>query len=79
MNKTNRNWYPYKEVGSYYRLVNGVLLFSPMNIDGTRDSAEAEVDFPFIAVDQTKIDKNGKKSSLVEFVRSIEEELLQKE
>ena len=43
--KTNTQWYPYEEYGSYFKLENGVLLQCPMNTDGTRDESECEVDW----------------------------------
>ena len=43
--KTNNQWYPYEELGSYFKLENDVLLQCPMNIDGTRDDTPCEVDW----------------------------------
>ena len=44
--KTNKQWYPYEEFGSYFKLEDGVLLQCPMNIDGTADAGtECEVDW----------------------------------
>jgi hypothetical protein len=43
--KTNRQWYPYEEQGSYFKLEEGVLLFSPMMRDHSRASEEGEVDW----------------------------------
>ena len=43
--KTNSEWYPYEEHGSYYKLEDGVLMQCPMNKDGTRDESECEVDW----------------------------------
>ncbi len=39
--KTNQQWYPYETHGSYYRLVDGVLQFCPMNTDGSMSEDEA--------------------------------------
>lgn len=50
--KTNAQWYPYKEHGSYYRLEDGVLLQSPMMADGTRDEEECEVDWQMGVVEE---------------------------
>jgi hypothetical protein len=45
--KTNAQWYPYEDQGSYFRLKDGVLLFCPMLRDGSRGSDEeiGEVDW----------------------------------
>ena len=43
--KTNNQWYPYEELGSYFKLENDVLLQCPMNMDGTRDDTPCEVDW----------------------------------
>lgn len=48
INKTNLNWYPYEELGSYYKLINGVLMFCPMLVDGSREDNEGEVDFELL-------------------------------
>jgi hypothetical protein len=49
-NKTNENWYPYEDMGSYYKLENGVLLFAPMLENGEIDESngfinDGEVDW----------------------------------
>lgn len=43
--KTNAHWYPYQDQGSYFKLEEGVLLFSPMMLDNSRASEEGEVDW----------------------------------
>jgi len=43
--KTNESWYPYKELGSFFKLENGILMGCPMNTDGTRDETPFEVDW----------------------------------
>ena len=44
--KTNKNWYADKKYGSFYKLIDGVLMFSPMFKGGKRDKAsEGEVDW----------------------------------
>lgn len=45
LKKTNKNWYPYKEHGSYYKLEDSTLMQCPMNADGTRDDNPCEVDW----------------------------------
>ena len=43
---TNKTWYAYPDLGSFYRLENGVLLVCPMNKDGSRSRGEEyEVDW----------------------------------
>ncbi len=44
-NKTNESWYPYKELGTFFKLENGVLMGCPMNADGTRDDTSFDVDW----------------------------------
>ena len=47
--KTNKNWYQNLELGSYYKLVNGNLMFCPMLVDGSREAGEgSEVDFELL-------------------------------
>jgi hypothetical protein len=43
--KTNNNWYPYKQFGSYFKLENGTLMQCAMNSDGTRDDNPNEVEY----------------------------------
>ncbi len=46
--KTNKQWYPYKEWGSYFKLDDGNLLECPMNNDGTPDEETAcDVDWDY--------------------------------
>jgi hypothetical protein len=42
---TNLHWYPYLELGSYFRLQDGILLQRPMNQDNTMADEECEVDW----------------------------------
>lgn len=42
---TNEQWYPYADQGSYFRLVDGILLQSPMLADGGMDTEKNEVDW----------------------------------
>ena len=80
MSKTNKHWYPYEQVGSYYRLVDGVLMFCPMNADGSRrDTEEGEVDFDSLTLEKGNYKKDSKAMTLVEYLRAIEEELKSKE
>lgn len=43
--KTNKQWYPYKELGAYFRLEDDTLMQCPMNTDGSKDKEAAEVDW----------------------------------
>ena len=43
--KTNKQWHPYKDMGSYYKLEDGYLVYSAMNTDGSKDTAEADIDW----------------------------------
>jgi hypothetical protein len=43
--KTNTHWYPYKEHGSYYKLIDGILYQCAMHRDGTREDNLVEVDW----------------------------------
>ena len=45
VNKTNESWYPYVELGSFFKLEKGVLVSCPMNADGTRDDTPFDVDW----------------------------------
>ena len=47
-NKTNKKWYAYEDMGSYYKLIGGSLRFCPMNKDGTRDDNVGEVDWELL-------------------------------
>ncbi len=42
---TNKNWYPYKDLGSYFKLEDDTLMGCPMNEDGTREDTPTEVDW----------------------------------
>ncbi len=43
--KTNKQWYPYQEFGTYYKLEDGELWFAPMLKDGSIDMDGDEVNF----------------------------------
>jgi hypothetical protein len=43
--KTNKDWYPYKELGGYFKLIDGDLYGCPMNVDGSREDNPYEVDW----------------------------------
>jgi hypothetical protein len=44
--KTNAQWYPYEDLGTYFRLEEGILYFCPMSADGIRSDEEVgEVDW----------------------------------
>ncbi len=43
--KTNTQWYPYDEFGSYFKLEDDALLQCPMNVDGSKDVSVCEVDW----------------------------------
>jgi hypothetical protein len=43
--KTNKHWYPYQELGGYFKLEGGVLMGCPMNDDGTREDTPSEIDW----------------------------------
>lgn len=43
--KTNKEWYRFQDLGSYFKFKHGVLLQCPMNTDGTRDDILCEVDW----------------------------------
>lgn len=49
--KTNKQWYRFSTLGSYFKFEKGVLLQCPMNSDGTRDDTPCEVDWERIADD----------------------------
>lgn len=43
INHTNRNWYPYPDLGSYFRLEDGALLWCPMNTDGSKSLSDGDL------------------------------------
>jgi len=43
--KTNKQWYPYQEFGSYFKLEKSNLMQCPMNTDGTREDNPIEVEY----------------------------------
>lgn len=48
MNQTNINWYPYEDMGCWYKLENGQLHYAPMNLNGTIETINADVDVPVV-------------------------------
>jgi hypothetical protein len=79
MKKTNKKWYPSKQDGNYYKLVDDVLVSSPMNEDGSRDKEEVEVEFENLEYETGVYEIDGKKMTVVEYLRTIEEDLKSKE
>jgi hypothetical protein len=79
MNKTNKHWYPSDQDGNYYRLIDGVLLFSPMNADGSRDTEEGQVDFELLQFETREYEKDGQIMTTLEYLKAIEDELKSKE
>jgi len=74
-NKTTK-WFPYQELGSYYRLNDGYLEFYPMNKDGSKNNDETgggEVDFELL---EGELLESGK--ILTERLEEIGNELLLK-
>ncbi len=43
--KTNAVWYPYVDLGTYFKLEKGILMGCPMNVDGTRDDTAFDIDW----------------------------------
>ena len=74
--KTNKNWYPDQPMGSYYKLEDGILLFSPMMEDGTRAEEDGVVDFGFLEEENEDL-KNGE--NIVEHLNNIIKSLIIKE
>ena len=69
--KTNKQWYPYTEWGSYFKLDEGNLLECDMNDDGTRDEEEGsigDVDWEY-NIDLSPEEKQGLKA----IVKELEE------
>lgn len=48
LHKTNKEWFMDIAMGSYYKLEDGKLLFSPMLEDGSRAEEDGIVDFGFL-------------------------------
>lgn len=42
-NHTNRNWYPYPDLGNYFRVEAGALLWCPMNADGSKSLSDGDL------------------------------------
>ena len=74
--KTNKNWYPDQPMGSYYKLEDGILLFSPMLEDGSRAEEDGIVDFAFLEEENEDL-KNGE--NIVEHLNKIIRSLIIKE
>ena len=55
VNKTNESWYPFTELGSFFKLEKGVLVGCPMNADATRG------DTPFDGDWERGVDEKDKK------------------
>lgn len=79
MKKTNNCWYPSKQDGNYYRLVDGVLMSCPMDKDGSRDPEIVEVELNLFVDDQSVVRNNGEPIPTFEYLKSIEKDLKQKE
>ena len=79
MKKTNKKWYPSEQDGDCYKLVDDLLVSSPMKDDGSRDKEEVEVEFENLEYETGYYEKDGKKMTVVEYLRIIEEELKSKE
>lgn len=43
--KTNKKWYAYKDMGSYYKLVDDHLLGCPMLLNGKREDNPFDVEY----------------------------------
>ena len=56
-NKTNKQWYPYEKHGCYYKLEDGVLLFSPMLKNGNIDMDGDAVNFGAVDTEIYKIEE----------------------
>ncbi len=79
MKKTNKQWYPYEQVGNFFKLVDDVLISSPMNADGSRDTEEVEVEFENLELEPGEYEKDGVKMTFIKYLRAIQEELKRKE
>jgi len=63
-NKTNNSWYPYEELGNFFKLEKSILIGCPMNIDGTRDNTPYDVDWERGVDEKDKIKMNEVVSEL---------------
>ena len=52
-----------------------MLISSPMNADGSRDSEEVDVDFDMLSFEQGDYKKDGNIMPLVQYLKEIEEDL----
>lgn len=74
--KTNEQWYPDIAMGSYYKLEDGILLFSPMLQGGSRAEEDGIVDFGFLEEEDECLSSGEK---IVDHLNSIIINLLRKE
>jgi len=79
MEKTNKQWYPSKPDGNYYRLIDGVLMACAMNADGARDTEVVEVDPDPFTLDTSPIRVDGKTVTTAKYLTANMEELNNKE
>ena len=66
--KTNKHWYPYEDMGSYYKLEEGELLFAAMNTDGSIDMDGDEVNFGVVEYREPQ-----DQARMAEIVKELEE------
>jgi len=79
--KTNKQWYSYKDMGSYYKLVNGVLMVAYSNPDGSISKVDGqvnsgEVDFELL---EGEYADNNKKIKITDRLKEIVQELQNKD
>jgi len=72
MQKTNKNWYPYKEFGSYYKLEDGTLLFAAMMNDGSIDMDGDEVNYGEVDWDNGVDDEEERMKEIVKELEARE-------
>lgn len=79
--KTNKHWYPYKDMGSYYKLENGALFQAYMEKDGSIAKVDGEVNSG--EVDRELLEgeylHENKKILILDRLNEIEKELQEKE
>lgn len=69
--KTNKYWYPYSDVGTFYKLDQGVLMFCPMSTHGRMfESESGEVELDLVG---EEIMEDGR--TFNEFAQSVIKEL----
>jgi hypothetical protein len=66
--KTNKQWYPYKEFGSYYKLEDGELWCAPMLKGGAIDMDGDQVNFGVVEYIEDR-----DKARMAEIVKELEE------